>query len=67
MKCETIAIQHYSEIKQELNNWFLLAKDKIIHSITHSYIPVDRTPVDNEGKYHETRSFHLYTIFFEEP
>lgn len=66
MNCELIVIQNYSEAKQKLNNWFLQNKEKIIRFITHSYIPVDRTPVDKDGKYEETRALYLYTIFFEE-
>ena len=67
MKCKRIVIQHYTEIEQELDNWFMQNQDKNIQFITHAYIPVDRTPVDKEGKYEETRAFHLYTIFFEGP
>ncbi|MBA7702046.1 hypothetical protein ES703_110797 [subsurface metagenome] len=67
MKCKRIVIQHYTEIEQELDNWFMQNQDKNIQFITHTYIPVDRTPVDKEGKYEETPAFHLYTIFFEGP
>ena len=67
LKCEKIVVQDYTELEQKLNNWFLQNKEKNIRFITQSYIPADRTPVNNEGKYEETRSFYLYTIFFEKP
>ena len=65
--CKILVFRNYNEIERELNNWFLLNKEKKVCFITQSYIPVDRTPVSNEGKYEETRSFYLYTIFFEKP
>ncbi len=65
LECKIVAIRNINEIEQELNNWFILNKEKKVQFINQSYIPVDRTPVNKEGKYEETRSFHLYTIFFE--
>ncbi len=66
LKCNKIVVENLNEIEERLNNWFLENKWNKVHFITQSYIPKDRTPVNNEGKYEETRSFYLYTIFFEE-
>ncbi len=67
LKCNTIVASNLDEIEEKLNNWFLENKWNKVCFITQSYIPVDRTPVNNEGKFEETRSFYLYTIFFEKP
>ena len=67
LKCKKIVVSNLSEIEEKLNNWFLENSWNKIRFITQSYIPVDRTPLDKDGKYEETRSFYLYTIFFEEP
>lgn len=66
LKCKKIAVSNLSEIEEKLNNWLLENRWNKIRFITQSYTPVDRTPL-KDGKYEETRSFYLYTIFFEEP
>lgn len=65
--CKTLVFKDYNEIETGINNWILLNQEKNVRFITQSYIPIDRTPVNEEGKYEETRAFHLYTIFFEGP
>ena len=67
LNCKKIAVRNLDEIEEKLNNWFLENKWNKVRFITQSYIPVDRTPVNDEGKFEETRSFYLYTIFFEKP
>jgi len=67
LNCEKIVIRNLDEIEEKLNNWFLENKWYKVRFITQSYIPVDRTPVNKEGKHEESRSYYLYTIFFEKP
>lgn len=65
--CNKIVVRNLDEIEEKLNNWFLENKWNTVRFISQSYIPVDKTPVNNKGKYEETRPFYLYTIFFEKP
>ncbi len=62
--CKTLTFRNYNEIETGLNNWILLNQEKKVRFITQSYIPPDRTPVNEEGGDEEKAGFHLYTIFF---
>lgn len=50
LECKIFNIKNLNKIEQKLNNWFLLNKEKKVVFITQSYVLVDESPIDKEGR-----------------